>query len=70
MKPYCNSGVSKHRHMPDNLMDNIRFWGIVWSLGMPQVLSAVEDLKGKGIEELSLTEDTVDRFYNETRLTL
>ena len=52
--------------MADDLVENVRFFGIVSRSGMADVLCRAEDSVGKRIQEIPLAENTMDRFNSET----
>lgn len=56
--------------MANDLVDDVGLWSVVRSLCVSQVLGAIEDFEGEGIQELSLTENSVDGFYCESGLAM
>lgn len=48
--------------MSQYFMDNIGLRGIVGILDIPEILSRAEDLKSKGVQKFSLTQNSVCGF--------
>ena len=47
-------GVSKHRGVTDQLVDDVRLRSVLWRSMMSDILSAMEDLESQSIQELTL----------------
>ena len=61
MRKISNVFVREERDMPDDLMDNIRLRRVFRIGRMPNVLSRTEDPMRKGVQKLSLAEDSMSR---------
>lgn len=47
-------------------MDDIWLRSVVWIFDVSEVLRGAEEFKGKGVEKLSLTQDSMGRFDPES----
>ena len=63
-------GVCEHGHVPEDLVDNVRFRSVVRIFDVSKILSRAECFKRKGIQKLPLTEDSMSRLDRETSLVL
>lgn len=52
--------------MPDDFMDDVGLRCVIRILDISEVLRGAEEFEGKGIEELSLAQDSMCRFDPES----
>jgi hypothetical protein len=60
--------MSEHRGMAEKLVDNVGLRGIKRLRVMSDILGRMENSEGKTIQELSLGQQSTDRFQAPSRL--